>query len=79
MNSPETHISEWGRQHGGLVEMDKFYATEEREGGLRAIGDNVPGCQREDLSVLPPSEWEQRKREFSLDTWVEAALAAARK
>ncbi len=50
--------------------MDKLYATEDREGGLRAPDVNVPGFMREDLNVLSDEEWAQRKGEFALDEWV---------
>jgi len=73
---PETHISEWARKND--VVMDKLYATEEREGGVLAVGDNVPGFRREDLSVFAPAEWEKVKREYVFETWVEAAGEAAK-
>ena len=68
---PETHISEWARERG--VAMDKAYLFEDREGGVRAVGSDVPGYQREDLSVFPPEEWEKAKRELVFEAWVEAA------
>ena len=71
---PETHIGEWAQQHG--VAMDKLYATEEREGGTRAIGDGVPGYARESLSVLSPAEWETVKEQFTFDAWTAKARAA---
>jgi dienelactone hydrolase len=74
---PETHISEWSQRTG--VPIDKLYATEDREGGTMAIGDGVPGIEREQLSVFTPAEWEQHKRELMFDSWVTAARAAARK
>ena len=73
---PETHISEWAKQHD--VFMDKLYATEEREGGVYALGDQVPGFQREDLNVFTAAEWEAHKRELVLETWLAAALAAGK-
>jgi len=56
--------------------MDKLYATEEREGGTRAIGAGVPGIAREELSVFTAAEWEVRRRELSFDAWAERARAA---
>lgn len=66
---PETHISEWAAQQS--IAMDKLYATEEREGGVRAVGDHVPGYRRDDLSVFTASDWEAHKQELSIDAWVE--------
>ncbi|MBI3880494.1 MAG: acetylxylan esterase [Verrucomicrobia bacterium] len=70
---PETHISEWAATNGAA--MDKLYATEQREGGVRAVGTGVPGLTREQLSVLSDDEWERRKEEFVIEKWVEAAKA----
>ena len=74
---PVTHISEWlATQHGVA---DPTYTDELREGGTRAIGDHVPGYQREDLSVFTPAEWEQHKGELSFAAWTAAAEAAAKR
>ncbi|MBI4623921.1 MAG: acetylxylan esterase [Verrucomicrobia bacterium] len=73
---PETHIGAWAQSHG--VPMDRLYATEEREGGTRAIGEGVPGYERESLSVFTPAEWEQRKSVLTFEAWTAAARAAPR-
>lgn len=70
---PETRIGTWAEAND--VPMDKLYATETREGGTPALGNNVPGYRREDLSVMPPAEWERRKSEFIIESWHAAALA----
>ena len=71
---PETHISVWAQENG--VAMDKSYMTEETEGGTLAIGDNMPGFERESLSVFTPAEWEKNKSTLTFDAWVTAARAA---
>lgn len=71
--APETHIAAWAQRTG--MPMDKLYATEEREGGTRAIGDGVPGIAREELSVFSAAEWEVHRRELSFDAWAERARA----
>ncbi len=76
LSMPETHVSQWAQVHG--VFMDKLYATEEREGGVRAPGAGVPGYAREDLSVFTEKDWEARKKKFVFETWVSAAQAASR-
>jgi dienelactone hydrolase len=68
---PETHIGEWAPRVG--VALDKLYATEEREGGTRAVGDDVPGFTRESLSVFTAVEWETRRDELSIDAWATRA------
>lgn len=72
---PETHISEWAAKNG--IFMDKLYATEQREGGVMAVGTNVPGYRREDLSVFSVEEWEKNKQHLVLEAWVAAAIEAS--
>ncbi len=71
---PTTRIAQWAQKYG--VSMDKLYATEEREGGTPALGDDVPGFQREDLSVFTPEQWHSHKQELVFETWVDAARLA---
>ena len=70
---PTTHISEWAHAHG--VELDKLYASEEREGGAQAVGIHVPALSREDLSVLPRDQWEAQKDTMIYEAWLRAARA----
>jgi hypothetical protein len=55
---------------------DKLYETEEREGGTRAVGCDVPGIDRAKLNIFMREEWETPKRETMFDTWVAAARNA---
>lgn len=71
---PETHISEWARARG--VEMDPLYSTEQREGGVRALGTDIPGLRRDLLSVFGPEEWSREKDRLILESWVQHALEA---
>jgi dienelactone hydrolase len=70
---PTTHVSEWARAHG--VDMDKMYATEEREGGAEAVGTGLPALSREILSVFTPEQWEARKDRLIYEAWLTAARA----
>lgn len=70
---PATHISHWARTNG--VELDRLYASEEREGGAMAIGENVPGPSREMLSVFAAEQWEQQKDRLVYEAWLKAARA----
>lgn len=71
---PETHIGEWAAKNN--VFLDKLYATELREGGTRALGTDVPAVPRDLLNALPPDRWEQDKRQYVYETWVQNAKAA---
>lgn len=68
-----THIGTWAGRHG--IEMDTLYATEHREAGTRALGENMPGFRRQTLRVLPPEEWERSKGELIYESWLERARA----
>jgi hypothetical protein len=68
---PETRIGAWAEKTGAA--LDTLYATEEREGGTPALGQDVPGYTREMLDVLPRDQWEARKKDFVLEAWLEAA------
>ncbi|MBM3786831.1 MAG: DUF4838 domain-containing protein [Acidobacteria bacterium] len=68
---PVTHILSWARERA--VDTDKLYATEHRAGGTQALGQNVPGLTREQLSAWPRSEWETIKGEMIYESWLERA------
>jgi dienelactone hydrolase len=70
---PETHISEWAKQH--RIEMDPLYSTEHREGGTPALGTGVPGYTRTDLSVFSAAEWERRRDQMIHEMWLREAKA----
>jgi dienelactone hydrolase len=70
---PETHIARWATAYG--VPLDRLYATEEREGGTRALGEGIPALSRTTLSVFSPEEWEREKGRLIYESWVEAARA----
>jgi dienelactone hydrolase len=71
---PLTHISSWAEKYH--VAMDKGYSSEQREGGVMALGDDIPGIPRDELNALPRSEWEAQKDAFVYGAWVHHALAA---
>jgi len=64
---PETHIGAWAMERG--AEIDRLYATEQRELGTRALGANVPVLSRRQLSVFPDREWDARKAQLTIDYW----------
>lgn len=74
---PEIKISDWAQKYG--VFMDKMYATEEREGGTPALDAGVPGYDREELNVFPAAQWDSVKKDYILETWLQAVEKAANK
>jgi hypothetical protein len=65
---PETVIGPWAQAHG--VALDRLYATEEREGGTRALGTEVPGLTRDELMVYRLEEWERLKDRLTYEAWL---------
>jgi dienelactone hydrolase len=70
---PETHITRWATAY--QVPLDPLYAGEDREGGTRALGENIPALSRATLSAFSPAEWEREKVRLVYESWVEAARA----
>jgi dienelactone hydrolase len=68
---PQTHITRWATAFG--VPIDRSYAGEDREGGTRAVGENVPALSRAQLSVFSRDDWEKEKGHLIYEKWVEAA------
>jgi hypothetical protein len=73
-SAPTTHISTWARANN--VDITPSYIREDREGGLDALGTGLPGIPREDLMVLPHSEWEKNKDRLTYDAWAQKTMAA---
>jgi hypothetical protein len=69
---PTTYIRDWAKKEH--VEIDPSYTTEGLEAGMHALGANVPGLTREQLSVFSPEEWEKEKDNLTLDSWVAKTL-----
>ena len=69
---PETHISEWAKQNN--VTMDKGYIQEDREGGVMALGNEVPNVPRAELNVVPEQQWQKQKDKYVYAAWVRHTL-----
>jgi dienelactone hydrolase len=67
----ETRIGNWARAND--VTLDPLYSTEQREGGTPALGVDVPGLTRKQLSVFSPEEWEKNKDRLIYESWVKEA------
>jgi dienelactone hydrolase len=70
---PETHIGQWARQEQVFIEP--AYNTEVREAGVRALGSDIPGFTREQVTAVPLAEWERDKDRFIYDAWIRQARA----
>jgi hypothetical protein len=66
-----THISRWAEANA--VSLDRGYASEDREGGTPALGTDIPGVSRSDLSVFTPEHWESQNATLLYETWVQKA------
>jgi dienelactone hydrolase len=73
---PETRIGPWAEAHG--IPLDRLYASEEREGGTPALGTDIPGLGRTELSVFAPDEWERRRETLVYERWLTEAQARTR-
>jgi hypothetical protein len=69
---PLTHISEWITANN--VTIAKNYFREVSEGGVMAVGDDVPGVKRADLMVLPDADWTRLKDQLVYDAWAEKVM-----
>jgi len=67
---PETKISQWSDHYG--IFIDKDFTAELREGGMLALGNDVPGYSRDGLNVFTPETWARQKTNFILETWLKA-------
>jgi dienelactone hydrolase len=66
-----THVSTWIRTN--KVDISPNYISEDREGGLDAVGSNFPAIPRADLMVLPEAEWQRQKGVLLYDAWAARA------
>ena len=71
-----THISTWAKANS--VDIAPNYIREDREGGLDALGTGLPGIKREDLMVLPASDWGKMKDHLTYEAWAEKTLNVER-
>jgi dienelactone hydrolase len=71
----ETHIAEWAAATG--VHINTGYTDEVREGGIRALGTGLPGIPRDQLQVVPESDWHRHKDLYIWQSWQKHLLEAA--
>ncbi|MBI3207912.1 MAG: dienelactone hydrolase family protein [Candidatus Solibacter usitatus] len=68
---PVQRIAGWAREHN--VEMDKLYATYDREGGTPALFNDIPALTRAQLRVFSEKDWQAARGELIYESWVEKA------
>lgn len=70
---PTTHVSQWVKENN--VAVDPRYASEDREGGVQALGVGVPGLSRAQLSVFTDQQWQEQRDRLIYEAWVRKARA----
>jgi dienelactone hydrolase len=73
-SAPTTHISTWAKANN--VDIALNYIREDREGGLDALGTDLPGLTREQLTVLPDRDWQANKDRLTYEAWAQKTTAA---
>jgi dienelactone hydrolase len=71
---PAVKVGEWAAANG--VAIAKNYQRDDREGGLMGLGGDLPGIERDQLMVLPESEWERHKTELTYEGWAAKTMSA---
>jgi len=64
---PVTHIAEWALAIGAHI--NKGYADEPREGGIRAVGNGFPAPTHDELQVVPLADWQGHRDDYVWEAW----------
>jgi hypothetical protein len=72
----EVHVSEWSLATGAHIGMN--FQKELSEGGVRALTRDIPNVSRDQLQAVPLDQWQRDKDDFTWESWVERASAAAK-
>jgi len=75
-NMPTIHITDWLKANDLAWSMSKGYDRDDREGGLLALGTNIPGIQHDQLNVLPDPDWQRLKPDLIYENWAQKIIAA---
>ena len=73
---PTTHIATWITAQNIPWAISNGYMREDREGGLDALGTDIPGIPRDDMTVLPDADWERLRTELIYEFWADKMKAA---
>ena len=71
---PTTQAADWIHQTG--ADISNNYIREDREGGLQLLGTGYPAITRNQLTVLPPADWDRLKSSLTYESWAEQTNAA---
>jgi len=69
---PTTHIAEWAAATGAHI--NKGYAEEPREGGIRAVGTGFLAPTHDELQAVPMAEWTAHRADYIWETWAKHTL-----
>ncbi len=72
---PTEPMRTWAERVG--YELNKSSTRDDRDAGLTILTADVPLLTQDQLNILSPAAWQQRKSEFVYSTWVTRALADA--
>jgi dienelactone hydrolase len=72
---PTEPMRTWAERVG--YELNKSSTRDDRDGGLTILTADVPLLTQDQLNILSPAAWQQRKSEFVYSTWITRALADA--
>ncbi len=72
---PTTNIANWITAQNIPWSISNGYMRDDREGGLEALGANIPGIERDQLTVLPDADWQKLKPELVYESWADKIKA----
>jgi dienelactone hydrolase len=72
---PEIRMSDWMTRNHLPVSANANY--ERNEGGLLALGDDIPVVSRPDLHAIPDTIWAADQDDYIYESWVDRAKAAS--
>jgi hypothetical protein len=73
-----THIADWITRNNIAWSISNGYLREDREGGLNALGTDIPALQHDQLNVLPDPDWHHLAPQLTYESWAEKILATER-
>ena len=71
---PETKVAGWARKNELVNSITPGYLH--NEGGLVALGSDIPAVPRDQLYAVPEVVWQADQDDFIYESWVERARAA---
>jgi len=69
-----THVSSWIASNH--VDISPSAVRENGEGGIEAVGTNLPAIPRSNLMVFPDADWQRLRDRLIYESWAAKTLAA---